>query len=126
MKTLFISSLLVFSNLTFADSNSQKAKEQKTFTLLTDSTKALVESELVCSTSRECFALALGSRACGGPAKHVVASKNNPHLSLIKLMAKKTTELQSEFNHKYGVVSICMLAPVPQVDCIDHICQEVE
>lgn len=93
---------------------------------LSDLVKAIgsVNAEgLSCEQDSDCVALAIGSRACGGPNGFVVSSRLNPYFSSVESMANLTSSLEDDINMKDRVFSICSIELPPPVACISNICQ---
>lgn len=78
-----------------------------------------------CSQAGECSYLAIGSKACGGPAGYIVFS-NNIDVDALKQMVERYTEDQKTYNKENNVISDCSLANPPEkLDCLDGSCIEI-
>lgn len=90
---------------------------------LVASVQLLAKSDLSCTSGSDCVALAVGSRACGGPSSFVVTSKDNANLAELETLTHATTEKEYAFNHKYRIVSICSVAMPPELACEKKLCK---
>lgn len=73
-----------------------------------------------CENDEDWRPQALGSKACGGPQEYIpypeAADESGELLDLIE----KYTQLEAEYNKKYGVASDCMHVTSPTgVRCVD-------
>lgn len=72
-----------------------------------------------CTDSKDWDFTGIGSRACGGVQAYIVYSKKiNTAQFLSKV--KKYTELNTAYNKKWGVSSICSVEiPPKKIECVD-------
>ncbi|KAF2508521.1 hypothetical protein EYY60_15440 [Flavobacterium zhairuonense] len=72
-----------------------------------------------CTDSKDWDFTAIGTKACGGPAKYILYSKK---INTIDFLAKvkSYTEAEAAFNVKWGIFSTCDV-PVPPdgIGCVD-------
>jgi hypothetical protein len=88
---------------------------------------ALVRADLSCQASVDCTAIALGSRACGGPNGYVVVSKTNMFVAngVVQLLATDTTSIEKSLNYLLGVGSICAYEMPPATACVAKVCTKI-
>lgn len=86
----------------------------------------LRQENLSCRSTKDCFSLELGSKACGGPESYIVLSKRNKSISRIKDKAKEYLELKKAYHPKGAVTfSTCSFVGPSDVACLNKKCQEV-
>lgn len=116
--------LLAFtlSSFTFAQAN-QREQDARAISDLVEAAKLLAGTNLECQDSTDCVVLEVGSRACGGPAGHLISSKKNQNLPELEYLGQQSSLKEAEFNLKYRVLSICSVKIPPQVGCIRAQCK---
>lgn len=70
-----------------------------------------------CETSVDCASAPTGSRACGGPNGYIVYSIKSLNVEKIRTLAKKTVELEQQYNLENMMISICSFVLPPTVTC---------
>ncbi|MEM1115619.1 MAG: hypothetical protein AAGJ11_03875 [Bacteroidota bacterium] len=60
-----------------------------------------------------CRVVAVGAKACGGPATHRVYSATDGDAAEIEALAERITELDDYANGAFGLVSNCMVEAEP-------------
>jgi len=74
---------------------------------------------VVCEDAEEWDFTAIGSKACGGPTGYLAYSSGIDTEDFLKKVALYT-ELQDQYNKKWGIISDCMaLMPPNNVECVD-------
>lgn len=115
MKKIILSSVFLASfSVIAADANPA--------TSLIRAVKLLSLADLTCKSVASCQAVAVGSRACGGPASYVIASVLNPNYEELTYLAQASEVKGELFNQDNGVISICVMAPMPKVSCVKNLC----
>lgn len=82
-------------------------------------------ADTTCDSSAQCKVLAVGSRACGGPSKHIIYSTKNVDEAEVKQLAKQLTASEKQFNAETGMVSICQHLSAPSTQCIENKCAKI-
>ncbi len=82
----------------------------------------LANLSLACEEPSDCTAIAMGSRACGGPTSYVVTSKANTSIEALNLSIQLETKAESELNQKFHIISICSVEMPPELDCKSKVC----
>ncbi|CAF1438934.1 unnamed protein product [Didymodactylos carnosus] len=82
----------------------------------------IINKDLTCQLTTDCTAIPTGARGCGGPSGYVVVSKLNHLYSTVEEYAKKTEELEQQYNRENNVISTCIFIMPPQVACISNEC----
>ncbi len=81
-----------------------------------------LNANLSCRQDSDCVAVAIGSKACGGPAKYLVSSNQNKYLPEIQEKAKQSIELEDRLNHAARIISTCSYVAEPEVKCSKQVC----
>ena len=120
----FILTFVLFVSVTsaFSQSTTQQKKDQAAIDAVIKAAKVVSAADLSCRTASDCTAVAIGSRACGGPSSYMISSKNNDNAELVTLLASKSGELEEAFNLKYQIFSICVLTMPPMPNCLAKKC----
>ncbi|WP_026914801.1 hypothetical protein [Christiangramia portivictoriae] len=85
--------------------------------------EALV-GESHCDDSEDCDYLALGAKPCGGPQAYVIFSNDIDRQPLQRLV-EDYTNLEKEYNEKFGITSDCALVSPPQnIGCVNTTCTQ--
>jgi len=79
----------------------------------------------VCSTSLQCSSVALGSKPCGGPWRHIVYSKVNVNEQELRRRADDLFAFEHEYNLRNGIVSDCLATRAPTPGCVDGMCVDL-
>ncbi len=82
-----------------------------------------MEPALGCQDSSQCQAIAIGHKACGGPAGFLPASSLHPEFELVQQLAREHRMLTEQFNLQTGAMSDCALETEPVLICQDNRCQ---
>jgi len=77
-----------------------------------------------CTNSNQCGALAVGHKACGGPASFLAYSTENTDTTKLFDLASKHQALSKSYNQAIGAMSDCAMVMQPVMACIDNICQK--
>ncbi len=78
---------------------------------------ALIATSGKCSEDRDCTALPLGEKACGGPEKYIVYSKRSPKSSEINALAATYLSQRQMENGKSIDMSDCEFVTAPKAKC---------
>lgn len=101
------------------DENSQEEDSKKLEKMYNEIIVASLANSEPCTNPEEWNIAGIGSKACGGYAGYIVYSKkinNDEFLAKVK----KYTDVQSDYNKKWGVFSDCSMAIQPTgVECVD-------
>jgi len=77
-----------------------------------------------CSELVGCGAIALGSKACGGPKEYLLYS-NNVSITQLQQMVTEYNAIEATLNLQTGAVSDCMLETPPNsVSCVNGVCSK--
>ncbi|KAF7767469.1 hypothetical protein PCIT_a4353 [Pseudoalteromonas citrea] len=79
-----------------------------------------------CDTSMQCQVIAVGSRACGGPSSYVTFSTRSADVQTVKKLADSITVLESQYNAKNRMVSICQHLTQPSTQCVENKCVKIQ
>lgn len=126
MKFMTLSFLSILSLSASALAQSTQEREYKSIQTLIKTTKALSSSYVFCHSASACSAVALGSKACGGPSDYVVISKNNRNLKELRYLARRTVSREDSYNIRYEVESDCEEVILPETACLNNRCVEIE
>ncbi len=69
-----------------------------------------------------CRAVGYGSKPCGGPTRYVITSIETTDLSRLNPLLDRYTALEGAYTRREGVISDCMITPVPPVTLRDGMC----
>jgi hypothetical protein len=83
---------------------------------------SLAAQDLSCAKVEDCTAIAVGSRACGGPQRYVVTSSHNAVLPQVESQANEVTQAERALNRSTGANSICSIVEAPELTCTNAIC----
>ncbi len=86
----------------------------------------LIQLDLHCAADTDCDVIPIGVRGCGGPAGYSVASKLNPSLNEIFLLADEIAELSRIYNERSELISTCEYFMPPVAKCLQAICKATE
>lgn len=79
----------------------------------------------ICDETTVCDYLPLGEKACGGPHSYVIFS-SDIDVENLKQMVDEYTQLEKEYNDKFGIPSDCAYVSPPQnIGCVDSKCGRV-
>lgn len=79
-----------------------------------------------CDSTMQCQVIAVGSRACGGPSSYVTFSTQAADLQVVKQLAHSITVLESQYNAKNRMVSICQHLTQPSTQCVENKCVKIQ
>ena len=79
-----------------------------------------------CDSTMQCQVIAVGSRACGGPSSYVTFSTQAADLQVVKKLADSITVLESQYNAKNRMVSICQHLTQPSTQCVENKCVKIQ
>lgn len=82
-------------------------------------------AEPVCSTVKECRAVPLGSKPCGGPWSYVVFSVATTDSAKLTQAAARYAEFEADLNRRSGRVSDCRFVAPPPLGCVEGRCVSV-
>ena len=120
-KTIFALLLIGFCANAKADTYQEYSNKAKA---LVDGITSVASSDLSCVSDSDCEAIESGSRSCGGPNRHIITSKNNIALAILKDLIKLETSYESQMNAELGLMSICSFESPPSLKCQKNICSE--
>jgi len=113
MKKLLLLTVVTFFFIIACSSDDNLTQEQEADALseLLSDIQALAKS-VACTDLEDVSLVALGSKACGGPAAYMAYSLN---IDVDQFLAqvKDYTEMEREFNTKWGVISDCAVENPP-------------
>jgi hypothetical protein len=69
-----------------------------------------------------CRVVAVGHKACGGPAEYRVYSATDSDADAVEALAERIAELDREAIERFGLVSDCAVAPEPAPALVDGQC----
>ena len=76
-----------------------------------------------CSGGDNCRAMAMGSKACGGPTSYIVYSLSTTDEKKLTGMVNEFTALQKQINLKNpNQAGTCDFIVAPKIDCLNGIC----
>ncbi len=76
-----------------------------------------------CETQKQCRALAVGSRACGGPSAYLAYSTLNTDAKKLKNLAKRYGLANRKFNRLTNAISNCQMVLQPPIICLNSTCE---
>jgi hypothetical protein len=124
MKTL-ISKLTILGFVLFMactkEATLTPADEDKQLTQLAKDIEEFAKNK-ACTGGDNCRAMAMGSKACGGPTSYIIYSSSKTDEKLLSEKVKQYTDLEKEINIKYNRVSDCRFLLPPTVDCLNGVC----
>lgn len=82
-------------------------------------------SNTECDSSSQCQAIAVGSRACGGPSSYAIFSSKNVNSDEVTKLASEITTLESQYNAANDMMSICQHLTKPATQCVANKCVKV-
>jgi len=88
-----------------------------------DELRKIAAADLSCAAVSDCEAVALGSKACGGPSGYLVASARNSSFDQILELAEDLAALESQYNIDNQVMSNCMFEMPPDLECAAAACK---
>lgn len=84
--------------------------------------KVLSVQDLGCSHDYQCDVVAVGTKACGGPADFVMVSSQNNKYSQIEQLALLSKVLDRDYNVENGIISDCAMQIRPVSLCVQNKC----
>ncbi|MEK7358153.1 MAG: hypothetical protein AAB250_17030 [Bdellovibrionota bacterium] len=85
-----------------------------------------LNTSLACRSDADCVALEMGRKPCGGPWKHLVASKKNPKLGKLKEKLATYAKADDALNKAAELMSDCSMAMAPTPVCSAKVCTTPE
>ncbi|MBI4410962.1 MAG: hypothetical protein HY541_00560 [Deltaproteobacteria bacterium] len=79
-----------------------------------------------CNADDDCYTIAYGSKACGGPQTYLVYSSLAADVESLESLVEEYNQLEDEYNAEEDVISTCDIAIEPEIACTDETCQEIE
>jgi hypothetical protein len=95
------------------DSKSSQSEDDAKLKTMMAEIKALSEKES-CSNAAEWHFIAIGAKACGGPAAYIAYSEKLDTAAFTKKV-RVYTKAQEDFNKKYNIASDCMAVIPPKI-----------
>ena|SRR5687768_9292072 len=89
---------------------------------LRDEIVAMIEAA-PCANLVHCRALALGVRACGGPAEYLPYSSFVTDRALLEAKAFEYTFLHEDMLRKQQAIGPCVMLPEPRLQCVNRRCR---
>ena len=77
-----------------------------------------------CSNSKQCGALPMGQKACGGPMTYIPYSTENTDTTKLIELSDQHQQKNKELNQLTGMMSDCMMVMPPAFICRDNRCQK--
>ena len=78
-----------------------------------------------CENPEDCDSMPLGNKPCGGPSSYVIFSESIDRDKL-GAMVEQYTELEKEYNEKFGISSDCSLVGPPEnIGCVNSECARI-
>ena len=87
----------------------------------------LIHTEIAkaeCTNKKQCKALAMGNKACGGPQHYLPYSIQNTDVNKLVKLSEKHQQLSQKLNQLKGVLSDCAVIPKPVFVCLNNRCQK--
>ena len=94
----------------------QEKKDKRQLRRMRAEIDALV-GEAACASADECRYIGLGAKPCGGAWGYLVYSTAQTDEELLSRRVAAHNDFEQEMNRKYGYISDCSLAPVPEPGC---------
>ncbi|MDH5544027.1 MAG: hypothetical protein OEZ43_00450 [Gammaproteobacteria bacterium] len=79
--------------------------------------------DAICQTDEQCKSVAMGNKACGGPAFYLTYSQLNTDEKKLTSLAQHHQELARQYNQITGMMSDCMVVMPPPLKCVEQRCQ---
>ena len=76
-----------------------------------------------CSSVEQCRSAPAGVRACGGPRYYLPYCPVTTDLATLERKLGQLATFERAFNEKYGIGSICVVAPLPQLELSNGACR---
>ncbi|MBA2404221.1 MAG: hypothetical protein H0V66_05570 [Bdellovibrionales bacterium] len=124
MKKIGFIFVLIFLSPMARGQSTPQVNEYAAIQKLISTSKDLSNFYLFCNKSTACQAVALGSKACGGPSDYLVVSINNRNYQEIKYLAARSTIREQRYNERYDVISDCAYIELPNTNCVNNRCVE--
>ncbi|MGO4816848.1 hypothetical protein [Flavobacterium sp. W22_SRS_FP1] len=114
--------ILLITSIFFISCTADENAQEHDADALTNSYNELLLSQVkstTCTDAQEWGFIAIGSKACGGPAGYIAYSlKINVPEFLIKV--ENYTKAQKAYNKKWNIISTCdMVMPPSRVECVE-------
>ncbi len=99
--------------------------DRKTLNKQLSEIKALI-AEGACDENTSCYAIGVGSKACGGPKTYLVYS-SSIDVDALESKVEAYNRAENEFNEKHGATSDCaIVSPPDNIGCKDGKCVMLE
>ncbi|MDH3325483.1 MAG: hypothetical protein OEM38_02055 [Gammaproteobacteria bacterium] len=76
-----------------------------------------------CTDTKQCSALPIGRKACGGPQSYLAYSSDNTDTTKLLELAKQHQQTSQIINQLTGAMSDCMIATPPVFICNNSRCE---
>lgn len=101
--------------------NEMSEEDSSNLLSLNASIDYLISANMSCQQEADCETIPLGEKACGGPLRWKLTSKNNPHIASIRILDKKRTEIKDKYSSGF---SDCMAVLPPEFECKEDLCKK--
>lgn len=123
---LFFACIMVFeSGGVFANSENNRSSRIAQLELKINNYMGQIKETIGdarCDSSSQCRALAVGSRACGGPSVYLPYSIVNTNINRLKGLAQQHGLLERQVNRIRNVISTCEMVLQPPIACVKQQC----
>lgn len=82
----------------------------------------ILNSDVSCKTDKNCVALPIGYKACGGPDRYLTSSTSNPQLRDLLVLIENFDRADKKWQQEEGLGSICDITVKPVLKCIEQKC----
>jgi hypothetical protein len=121
LKTIAIMAIVLGCSNTTETSKEEDLAELQ---VLNDEIQQLIATG-ICSSNTDCYYIAFGSKACGGPTSYLVYS-TSIDVNLLKEKVAAYNEKEDDFNKKWGIISDCsVVSPPNSVTCVQGKCSAI-
>jgi hypothetical protein len=76
-----------------------------------------------CSTAGQCAAIALGSKACGGPTEYLVYCPRSTDTLRLRELVDEVERAERAYNTRWGIVSTCEMLLEPRLVLEGDVCR---
>ena len=77
-----------------------------------------------CNGPRDCLALPMGDKPCGGPWRYLIVSRNAENTPMVEAMVMHYNDINAAMNERWGWGSDCEVLMPPDLICQNGICTE--
>lgn len=78
-----------------------------------------------CSSDKQCQAIGIGAKPCGGPEQFLVFSNQQTDQKMLAITNDRYSKIRREQQQRLGLRSICQQLTTPAVACRDRQCIEL-